>query len=114
MSETDAYFAGLIDGEGNVALNSRGPNRPGGLRPVIKVKMTDKAIIEALAETYGGTVRPRPAANPNCKDQWFWKAENRACRETLNRIYPYLRVKRADAEKLLAYFATTKRGRPKK
>src|SRR5690242_2978680 len=109
MSEIHAYFAGLIDGEGNIGLHKRGPKRPNWLRPVIKVKMTDKSVVTALSETYGGKVNERPPGKPHHKTQWLWKVENKTAKDTLDKIYPYLRVKRADADNLLAYFLTCKR-----
>lgn len=104
----DAYFAGLIDGEGSIGLMRKG----GGLRQRVKVNMTHEETVLALQRHFQiGTVRPRKRGKPHHKDQWVWTVYYYDARAVLTRILPFLITKRDDAEKVLQY-VPKKPGRP--
>jgi hypothetical protein len=113
METVFAYFAGLIDGEGCLHLAKRS-DRP-SLKPTIEVKMTCKEIIYELRRVFGGHVSFKPRGQEHWKDQWNWRAQNRTARECIEKIRPYLTVKRDEADKLLAYMSVErKKGRSPK
>ena len=130
MSTMDAYFAGIIDGEGCFHMGKRhdkmpSGNRRNGIRPVLMVGMMDKNIIFDLQREYGGYItfhkvvpaRYRRSKTP-CPTTIYcyrWQVKNVALRTTIPRILPYLRVKRSEAEAMLKYINTPrKKGPPKR
>lgn len=94
----DAYFAGLIDGEGYISMKSKGIGK--SKRPAIEVKMTCEETIRALHKHFGvGNVRfvPSPPNHPTWKNQWKWYATSLAAEAAISRISPYLITKREAA-----------------
>jgi hypothetical protein len=97
----DAYFAGLIDGEGGIYLRKKGIN---GIRQYIQVNMTCHLTILSLQQHFGcGSVRPRKIEKGHRKPQWIWRVYGYNAINVCSRIFPYLITKRKDAEKLLAH-----------
>lgn len=102
----DAWAAGFIDGEGSLQL--RPYNRAGTASrrhfPVIAVGQTVIEPLERLQEMYGGNIYLRTPANEKHRPCWAWTItgglRTRAC---LERVMPWLVVKREEAEILLAY-----------
>jgi hypothetical protein len=107
----DAYFAGLIDGEGHIGLAKKG----NGVRPLIHVNMTCFRSISALHGHFGvGTVRPKAKpSNPKWKQQWVWRIYYYDAIGVALRIRPYLIAKADDADRIIAY-TPMPRGRPSK
>lgn len=106
----DAYFAGLIDGEGNVAIYKLSG---GNVRPVIKVDMTCEATINALHAHFGGYKGTKKIKdNPTHKPQWRWEVTFAKAIEVAKRIEPFLITKKSNALELLA-FVPKKPGRQK-
>lgn len=107
----DAYFAGLIDGEGYIGLENCGK---GWYRPCIRVKMTCRQTVEAIRAYFMvGRVVHRPLSvsspyyKPTHKPQWEWYARRKDALAVLERILPYLITKKRIAETLCG------KGRPK-
>lgn len=95
----DAYFAGLIDGEGHISIHSRGANRTKG-RPIIVVAMTCERTINAIRDHFGvGTVRPAKVKE-GCKPQWRWRVSYKNARIVADRIRPYLITKEEALQKV--------------
>jgi hypothetical protein len=88
-----AYIAGLFDGEGCITrANSY---------PIVQIGMTDRDVIEYLA-TLGGTIRvEQPPGNRKPLYRWRVMA-GREVAEFLAAIFPFLRVKRQQAEDAIA------------
>lgn len=107
---TASYLAGLIDGEGYIGIlqikkgnKSRwSTNRELLLQPVIKVAMTDKKTIKWLKDSFGGTFETRNA-HGNARESYGWALRKQAAIEFVRKIYPYLMVKRQQAETLLRF-----------
>jgi hypothetical protein len=100
MKIRDAYFAGIMDGEASFRLEKR---RDGYLKPTIEVKMSCETTVRALSDYFGGSVVPRRPERAGYKQQWRWRAQDRAARVVLARVLPYLITKRADAMRLREY-----------
>lgn len=96
-SIADAYFAGLIDGEGTICIVSNGPARRNRRSPMIGVGMTDRAAIVALCQQFGGGPIFRPRQKEHWNDCWFWHATDARARIVIWRVLPHLITKRADA-----------------
>jgi hypothetical protein len=91
----DAYFAGLIDGEGNIAVQRQGKN--GYMRPIIEVKMTCETTILALRTHFGmGHITWQPGDQVGWKPSWRWRVTTRSARLVAEVIRPYL-ITKADA-----------------
>lgn len=104
---TAAYVAGLIDGDGYLGIMRKSSKRSLArvhYTPVVKVGMTDKDIIEWLQKSFGGNFYHRD--NGQYKDLYQWKLANRTMKPFLDAIYPYLRVKKAQADVLKRFFGT--------
>lgn len=104
MQETTlAYLAGLIDGEGYIGVKRT--NRKDATSPIyherIQLRMVHEGAIALLAETLGGSYyREKPHAN-NGRPLFCWQASDALAARILERVLPYLLVKRECAENVL-------------
>lgn len=114
--EEHAYFAGLIDGEGCITLDRRGLARPNSRTPSVQINITDKGVVEALQQAYGGCARLKPVSktNPKWQDQWVWRVRNRQAKDCLLAVLPFLRIKNAKAREVLDYMAVERKRGPAK
>jgi hypothetical protein len=102
-----AWFAGLFEGEGNIAIAKNGGTR-------LTIRMTDRDIIERVAELFPvqsiQVVVPKPAraGYSQPKTQYAWRVSDPArVREILQLILPWLGQRRsAAAREVLAHLAT--------
>ena len=96
----DAYFAGLIDGEGTIDVydHKGGTKR----RPVVKVNMACEATIRRIQEHFGGSVMPKKVYREHYKPQWHWIVTHSRAIYVASRIRPYMITKAALADKVLA------------
>jgi len=87
-----AYFAGLLDGEGNIReIDHR-----------IYIGNTDMKMIEWLKENFGGTVSLGKKRKPNWKPCHRWEAHSIVdCQKICQAVLPYLITKREQAQSLL-------------
>jgi hypothetical protein len=97
----DAYFAGLIDGEGCIRMDRLVSEHRE--TPCVEVKMTCRKTIEALRDHFGfGTIFERKPEKPHYKPQWRWRVRNKSAALVLQRVLPYLITKRREAEAVFA------------
>lgn len=61
----DAWLAGFIDGEGHFCVRT-----DGSPRFVIQLRADDAAVLETVAEVFGGSLHKRPAHNGAPGIQW--------------------------------------------
>lgn len=103
--ELYAYTAGLIDGEGYISLLPVQKSK--GYCAVVKVTSTDKFMAKFLHENFGGHIaKPRNHPYP-MKPSINWTLRNRNNVNTfLRKIYPYLLVKKAQADVVIEYTDT--------
>jgi hypothetical protein len=96
-----AYTAGIVDGEGSVAL-TRWKN---SFLPFVQVTNTDRRIIDWLQERFGGSVyiftRNSPIHKPRFNLRWVGKHST----ALLIVLLPYLVLKRQQAELCLRYYS---------
>jgi len=112
MRQADiAYFAGLLDGEGCIRIGSF-RNSAGQLRyrAFVSIAMTDPRPIRWLTETFGGGFyTDHKKTHPEHKVAYGWSLNARAAAMLIERAYPYLKVKREQAD-ILFHFADTLAG----
>lgn len=95
MSETDAWAAGLFEGEGCIHPRKDGRN------VVLSLKMTDEDVVRrfALWAGCGTQITARPPATPkgtSRKATWRWQTGRREdVIRLLNLMMPYLGVRRS-------------------
>jgi hypothetical protein len=103
--QTDAYFAGLIDGEAYVGLKRK---RANGVRPYIQINMTCEATLIAISNHFGvGTVRPKKVKEGS-KPQWVWCAMYYNAVRIAERVLPFSITKRAELLSVVNYVPQSK------
>ena len=113
MKKVDiAYVAGIVDGEGCIGLNINKIGERGSYRIKISVSNTNEWLCQWLYLSFGGCVSKSQKAG-NRKLQWQWFISGNKALSCLNTIYPYLHIKRAQAEIAIKYQSNRchKRGR---
>lgn len=118
-TDTDlAYIAGLFDGEAHIGIKKEKPyGCTGRLTPGyharIFIRMVDEAAVRFVAETLGGRYFAlKRYSNVLGKRPLFeYEATNARAGEILGLVLPYLRVKRRNAENILALRALQAEGR---
>jgi len=102
-SNQEAYFAGIIDGEGCIAYEKTKKNYS---IPSIAVEMTDKDVITRLHEFFGkGSIVYIKPRQKHHKDTWRWRIRGKGAVDIFFKIYNYLCDRRKDkiAEVLKRY-----------
>jgi hypothetical protein len=101
LSETDAaYLAGLIDGEGTIALTRlhRGQNR----QLVVSVSSTERTLLEwALHSTGVGKITSKRTSAPHHAPGLTYTVANRQALALLVQVTPHLRSYKADRARLV-------------
>lgn len=107
-----AYLAGFIDGEGCIGLiKTRGyGKRAENTTPyyLVNISATNciKAPLELLMECFGGGVYMHHRPSAKDKDCWRWTIRAKKAVMAIKDLYPYLRVKKPQAEQCLKFAAT--------
>lgn len=95
VDRTDAYVAGLIDGEGSIYIDRQ------YLTPKLEIGMTKaEGLLAELAERYGGKVR-RQKRHEARADLFRWTVLGEALEPMLCRVGPHLRLKGEQAQLVL-------------
>ena len=95
-----AYMAGIVDGEGCIAIDRfTNKNLPSYCyRLKLRVTNTNHWLIEQMKYYFGGnikTVRPR---NEKVKQAWEWYLAGKPASLCLKFLLPYLHIKKPQAE----------------
>ena len=106
MRKTDlAYAAGIIDGEGCIGISFHRQVRPNKSYTFyelqVRVNHTNEWLCQWLRFAFGGHVSPRNSQSMKrntWKPQWAWEIAARRALVFLELIYPYLRLKKPQAE----------------
>lgn len=111
VSEVDkAYLAGLIDGEGHIAINLRS-GQWSGHQVVLKITNTNLQALGIIEKKFGGTLRPeRNRSNRKTHVQWkpvadlAWSTDSAV--EILKKVQPYLVIKAEQCNVALEFALT--------
>lgn len=101
-----AYFAGLIDGEGHLGIKRDGTGvKARNHSPVhqerLSVGSTNRAVLELLMSFFGcGRIYYRRTANGR-QEWWVWDVMCRQAVSVIRQLYPYLRIKKPEADLIL-------------
>lgn len=110
-SEEDlAYFAGLIDAEGCFRIGQFQSKRIGRSRSyisVLEIGNTKLPIFPWIIQRFGGTITYRAPTSRNHNPMVIWSLKSNALHQILDKIYPFLRVKKERCAKLMELQATT-------
>lgn len=104
-----AWMAGFFDGEGSIGLKVEIRNFNGikfGRR--ICIVNTRRDILEIFKKYFGGSVLERKhfqnyTGSENWKPIYSWQVHSRLAVDFISRIYPYIRLKKKQAELFLDY-----------
>lgn len=111
QEENLAYIAGIMDGDGSFTLSKRKPDKgcqSSLYQTVIQLGSVDKETVDMLKAEMSGYIYKRKAFigkdNVNRKDFYLWSIHgNDHCIDFVNKIIPYLEIKKDRAEFLLQY-----------
>jgi len=110
-SEQAAYIAGIIDGEGTIGI-AKGKDtkakRGISYRLFVSVANTDHKLLDWLQQTDGaGTIvfNDRSSFNKKWSPIWKWTISSCASAQLLNRILPWLVMKKPQAELALEFYS---------
>lgn len=103
MKRTDlAYTAGIIDGEGSISLvYARQKPYRSSLNVIVQVANTNEWLVQWLRMAYGGWITKANRSQVQdkiWKPAYQWRITGIKAKEFLELIYPYLRLKRPQAE----------------
>jgi hypothetical protein len=100
VKRTDlAYVAGIIDGEGCISL-TRSKNEK-GIQVHVQIDHTNEWLLQWLKFAFGGVVTLRHDKREEIKgwkSMYCWRLRTAEALEFLKLIYPYLRLKKVQAE----------------
>lgn len=101
----DAYFAGLIDGEGWIGISTTWRTERSAYRQtaVVQVGMTNYDVVELLNARWPGDLFEKKRAKAHWKDQLVWRVSGIHTRQVLYAIRPYAIVKVDDIEAVLMF-----------
>ena len=104
---TKAYIAGLIDGEGCIAITRRKVKRLKTgywyYEPQVIVANTDKKMIDFLVDYYSGYVVIGQKQKEHHKQSYHWKMTGDNMRQLLRDVSPYLILKKKQANLILSF-----------
>jgi len=107
MKKVDlAYIAGIIDGEGCVAIE-RAKYAEGKYKRIVSLSVTntEEWICQWLKFCWGGRVTPQQPRKKNYLPQWNWVIRRAKATEVLEAILPYLKLKKQQAEVAISFQA---------
>src|SRR5881396_3370006 len=97
-----AYFAGIIDGEGCLALHeSVSQNGLPFHTASLRVANTNERMIAWIQARFPGKVDFRTQRNENAKSMWQWALFGTSVETVLIAVLPYLVCKHEQAELLI-------------
>src|SRR5689334_24717565 len=119
MSSVDAaYLAGLIDGEGSVALwqGFKKNHVTKSYRPIIEISNTHIGVLKwahgVVGEGWFSCTNKKNARLLNHRPLYRVRFRTQDLRWLIPLVMPYLKVKKKQAELLMAYFALVVHNRP--
>ena len=105
---TASYLAGLLDGEGSLEIQKRKkPECKIGImyQARIRIALTDKDLIYWLKDSFGGWVSNR-IGKGKCKDSYTWCLNYGSNKKFLEKVLPYLKLKKERGEVLREFLNT--------
>ena len=108
MTETEAaWLAGFMDGEGSISCYMGGRAQQFRSWVLTAPNTHHGSIVRCLEITGAGKIRDKKSRKPNPihKPMWIWAVNSkREIRDVIQQIYPYLVIKKTQADVFLAEF----------
>lgn len=110
--EKFAYMAGIIDGEGCITFIPRARYlERGGLSVRLIITTTDKILVDWLTKEFGGSISICKKGQIQGKivrklDYFYWYLSTRKAVEIIKECYPYLTIKKLQADLILEFIKT--------
>jgi hypothetical protein len=101
--EVLAYFAGLVDGEGNVGVYRTKHGKSITYSPKIVITSTSIEIVSWLLRNVGGTWWTRKRRGCGWKECYSWQLQAESLVAVCALMLPYMVIKRKQVELLLEY-----------
>lgn len=96
-TEALAYFAGVLDSDGCIAVSKMKPGQQRTKNPRyvlgVIVTNTSPVLMDWLVENFGGTYKARKKAEPHHKVTYTWQRTNGYCVDLLKLVAPHLLIK---------------------
>ena len=96
-----AYVAGLMDGEGSIGFT----RSRSAMVPRVSITNTDIELLEDLKNAFGGHIQKLTRGKENWKTAYAWVLNNSKAVDFIEKIEPWLRVKKEQAWLLYAWDA---------
>ena len=113
-----AYIAGFLDGEGTITLIRLPPKKPKARTPYesryqlnVSLVNTNKDIMVWIHSLVGGYLHPRRQLSVKHKVAWQWYCNNSVAEDFIHQIYPWLKIKKGQAEIALKFRETVNSSR---
>jgi hypothetical protein len=101
------YIAGLLDGEGCIGLNLTVEGERKNYYPHVSITNTNKEVLDWVKITVGkGSVIRKPLGNIRHKQSYHWRIYGNQSIQFIKKIYPYLKIKKLQAETIMQYEKT--------
>jgi hypothetical protein len=103
-----SYLAGIIDGEGTMYIQRRLDNGSWTYWTRLQVCNTNRKLIDWIHQTFGGLIykKERSHIKRNWKTQFEWYSKISMVDVLLPLLYPYLIVKKPQAEVMMEFRKT--------
>jgi hypothetical protein len=120
MKKTDiSYIAGFIDADGSITIVKENPNSYNrrtnpSYTPSMAAYSTKEEVIIFIQNILGGTYAFRKGRK-NKQDGYEWRIGGQQIKENIMMLYPYLKVKKRQAEiilKLISWKEKNKKRQP--
>ena len=98
---TNEYAAGFMDGEGCINVSMC---RTSVFIRVLIVN-TNIEVLELFKERWGGSIQTNKQQKDNWKISYTWRVSHQSCLDFLKDIYPFLIVKKQQAEASFLFFS---------
>jgi hypothetical protein len=102
------YLAGLIDGEGCIAIQRRRTDSGSySYELTLRIALTDRGLLQKVKAALGGRISPhtRGERRGNRQDIWLWRADGRGGAHALELVGPFLEGKKKQAAVALSFAA---------
>jgi len=103
-----AYYAGFFDGEGSIMITHRTKKHYHTLE--IRITNTNYQVLKQFEDCFGGGVYKGSVINWRYKPRWQWCISASKALAFLKLIYPYLRLKKKEAETAIEFQEGRKQG----
>ena len=112
------YVAGFFDGEGSVSITRRKPRigasgQPTSPKYILEAIIwnTNRRVLELIQQDFGGVLKRRRPRGNQRKESWGLVWSHGRAYSFLERVFPYLVVKREQAKLGLMYWESRKRSK---